>query len=167
MWPVLVSWGWVKVTVWSIYVVAGTIWASFMVWRRWREEANDEEIFNFTLWLTVWAVMGAVIWSLVEYGRVGMPVGWGIVGAVAAGGWWWCRKKGWDWLEIMDFLAVLGLWLWWAGSIAWGPAARWATVAASGGIVLEWYVRRFYRRFRWYKSGKMGLVGLTGLWWVA
>jgi hypothetical protein len=151
MWPTLVSLRGVPITWWGLFWITAIIWASFVIWRKMREDNISEEIFSLTVWLAAAALVGRAADSM------------GVAVATVAVLWWWCRRKEWDFWESLDFLAVVGLWLWLGGSLAWGPGAKWDLSAAVLGIILAWYIRENYRKFRWYASGKVGLVGLFSL----
>jgi hypothetical protein len=118
------------------------------MWRRLREDFTYDDVFTFTLWLAAAVLLGQKGDSM------------GVIALSAGALWWWCRKKEWDFWELIDFVSVVGLWLWFGSSLAWGPGAVWDTISALLGILLAWYIRNNYRRFRWYISGKLGLVGL-------
>ena len=151
MWPVLMTLGKIQISIWLLFFGPAVIWASFVLWQKMRNDYTNDEIFSFTLWLLAAAGLGMM---------AGKVVG---VMAAAAAGWWWCLKKKWDFWELFDFLGIVGLWLWLLGSLAWGPGAIWEALSATVGIILAWWVRSGYRKFTWYPSGKMGLVGMTGL----
>ncbi len=151
MWPVLLTLGKFHITVWLVFLGPAVIWASFVLWQKMRNDFTNDEIFSFFLWLLAAAGLGAM---------GGKVVG---VMVVLVTGWWWCLRKKWDFWELFDILAVTGLWLWLLGSLAWGPEAVWEMLSAIVGIVLAWWVRSGYRKFSWYPSGKMGLVGMVSL----
>lgn len=151
MWPTLLTLGGFKISIWLIFSLLALIWASFVTWLKMREDFTNEEIFTFTSWLIVgggiFFIGGKVI---------------GIAGLVAVL-WWWCYKNKWDFWDLFDFLAIVGLWWWLGGNLAWGMEALWQSVFAAVGIIIAWWVRTNYRKFRWYTSGRVGLVGLTVL----
>ena len=151
MWPVLITFSKFQITVWLVLFIPAVIWASFVLWQKMRNDFTNDEIFSFSLWLLAAAGLGAMGGKVV-----------GVI-AVLATGRWWCLRKKWDFWELFDILAVIGLWLWLLGSLAWGPEAVWEALSAIVGIVLAWWVRKGYRNFAWYPSGKMGLVGMVSL----
>lgn len=64
----------------------------------------------------------------------------------------------WDWLDV-TLLLSFGL-----GVIYYSFFGNWISIllAAIGGVVV-FITHRMYRRWGWYKSGKLGLSGLIGL----
>ena len=163
MWPVLFHLGRTGITWWMIYLVLAFIWSSFIIWKRLREDYTDEEIFTFNLFLMAWITAGALAGGWAEWGRPGAVSGWGMIITGVSALWQWCNRKKWDFWEISDFLAILALWMWLFGSLAWGPGAKWGFVAATIGILLISLIKNNYKKFRWYKSGRVGLTGLSAL----
>lgn len=160
MWPELINIQGFKVTWWGIYLVFGSVISSFLIWRKMRSDFSNDEIFGFTLNMMFGVVAGCMIGSVIETGRLPGLSGWGIT----LGGWWalrrWCAKQKWDFWELFDWIALSGLWLWFLGSMFYGYEARLALVGSFTGIMMTWVVRKNYRKFRWYPSGKDGIIGL-------
>jgi hypothetical protein len=108
-------------------------------------------------------VVGCILGSVVETGKWFELSGWGLVG----GGWWmlrrWCTAQKWDFWEVYDWVSVMSLWFWFLGSVFYGPGAKYAMVSSAVGIIVTWFVRSHYRKFRWYPSGKVGIVGLSAI----
>jgi hypothetical protein len=136
-------------------VMAGIL-SSFIIWRAWRSEYKDEEIFAFTVFLAAGGSAGGLFGGE-----------WGLVIGIIVLLWKWCRDKKWDFWEWADYLAVLGMWFWFWGSLSRGPDLFKEVVAAGSGVVILAMIKRTYRRLKWYKSGKMGLVFLGALMWFA
>lgn len=125
-----------------MYFVAG-----FFVWRRMREEYEEEEILKLIVLLGLAAGMGAVAFR--TWGAVGL--GLGTMG-------WWCRRKKWNFWEWLDAVMPVGLA---AGALS-GLDWVWAV-----GVGVVGVVGRTYRKWKWYRSGRPGLVGLTAVLFVA
>ncbi len=160
MWPELINIGGLKVTWWGIYLISALVISSFSIWRKMRSDFTSDEIFGFTLNLVFGLTVGCLIGSVIETGRLPGLSAWGIV----IGGWWalrrWCTMNKWDFWELFDWSALFGLWLWFWGSIFYGFGARFALAGSFAAIMVTWIVRKNYRKFRWYPSGKDGIVGL-------
>ena len=128
-----------------------------------RPDFSDEEIIKFTLNMSVGLVTGCILGGVIESGRWFELSGWGLVG----GGWWalrrWCNTQQWDFWEVYDWIAVMALWFWFLGSAFYGWGARYAFVSSFSGIIVTWFVKSHYRKFRWYPSGKVGIVGLSAV----
>ncbi|TSC83803.1 MAG: hypothetical protein G01um101416_1175 [Microgenomates group bacterium Gr01-1014_16] len=121
--------------------------AGFWVWRRMRGEYEDEEILKLEMILGLVVVAGWIAFRT-----------WGVVGAGLLVLGWWCRKKEWSFWEWMDVMMPAGL----AGGAIVG--LNWVWVV---GVGMVWLVGRTYRRWKWYRSGRAGLVGLVAVMFVA
>ncbi len=117
--------------------------AGFGVWRRMRGEYEEEEVLKLTVLLGLAIGVGAGIFRTL-----------GAVGLGMAGLGWWCRRKDWDFWEWMDAVMPAGLA---AGALV---VLNWVWAV---GVVMTWVVGRWYRGWKWYKSGKPGLVGLSAI----
>ena len=163
MWPNLLEYGWLKVSVFGIYMTIAAVWSSFVLWKRMRLDMADAEIFGMTINLAIGMAAGNMLWSLVETGKWFALSGWGIV----LGGFWvvwdWSKKNKFDFWELTDWLVVLALWFWFFGAIAYGPAAKYAVGYAFLTLVLIRIIRANYRKFGWYKSGRVGLTGMLAI----
>jgi len=130
------------------------IWGSFVVWRRMRPEYPEEDILSQLVWLAGAGVAGSLVSGWVSV--------WGMILAVSGVLWWQTKGREWDFWEWGDVVGSLSLWL---GAALSGLIGRgWLT----GGVLLAGAlavgaVGRIYRRFKWYKSGKLGFVFLTSL----
>lgn len=131
------------------------LWTSFYFWRILRIDYVESQVLIFS---AAWYVF-----TLIAV-RVGLmfhvPVWAGLLAGVAVCvgvGW---RLK-WDFGELwdLDLQATFGL-----GAIYFSYLHEWIYVLATvlAGLLL-YGVKRSYRRWRWYKSGKNGLVGSLGL----
>jgi len=162
MWPVLFNLGSVNITVFGLYLIVALLWPSFYIWRKLRSDATSNEIFEFTLYLFAMVLSGGVLAHFLDEGKLGIS-GWGsvVVGVFAL--LWWCRRKKWDFWEHFDWLSVLGILAWFWGGLAYGPGAATGIAGALVSLLVVGIVRSNYRRFRWYPSGRMGIVGLICL----
>lgn len=104
----------------------------------------------------------------------GLAAGWALrstwgamIGAVGLTVWWSVKNK-WKPLEIIDEVIPAGLVTLWAGLLIWKPGVNWLfeTLVVFGGFIIGWKIKRDYKGYRWYRSGKTGLVGLYFIgWW--
>lgn len=139
--------------------------ADFVLWRKWREEYSDEEIILFSLWAGISSITVGILsgwWQKGEW--AGNLTSWGILLGVFIAAWWWARIKKWDFWEVADTLTPILAWLW--AFLGWWEGQIEAIFALLGLLIVAW-VRRGYRQWRWYKSGKLGIVALVFLGWVA
>lgn len=131
------------------------VWGGYSVWKKTRLDYSREDIY-FTLTILVGAgVLGETAARFLGVSYWGMWLG----GLLGLG--WICKKKKWNfwewWDDITLSLGGVGLVL----ASVWG---RWAEVAV---LVWSWtmaYIMgKYYRKIRWYPSGK---PGITGIWYV-
>ncbi len=160
---------------WLLVLLVGP----FVIWRRIRDEYNDEDIVRLLLILVFFGLLGAKIF--------------GILGWIAQSGWqqemnWWMNSGLDIWGGVM--VGMAGMWwyhldrargltgdvedaiaegYWWVlvifalkrGLI--GLLSRdwislvWMLIWIVGLVVFYW-VRGKYRQFSWYPSGKVGFV---------
>lgn len=110
---------------------------SFILWREFKDQHDQEEIFTLTCLLTLVGILAGKINLMVAILAM-------IITLVI-----WCHKMKWnwgEWLDIFGLYGVLSLTLY-----------SWYFIFAFG---ILWLLKRYYRRFSWYKSGKPGFVGL-------
>lgn len=127
---------------WAIAVVVYFV-AGFFVWRKMREEYEEEEILKLIMLLGLGVGVGAAVFGT-----------WGAVGAGLAALVWRCRRKDWAFWEWLDAVAPAGLA---AGALV---SLNWVWGIGLAGV---WAAGRWYRKWKWYKSGRPGLVGLTAM----
>jgi hypothetical protein len=163
MWPAIFHLGKLGVTWWMVYLITAMFWSGFVIWKRMKEDFQNDEIFTFNFILVIWIVAGALAGGWLEWGGFGLISGWGMVITGVAALWQWCMRYKWDFWELADFLAILALWMWLLGSIAWGPEAKWGAGGAILGIILISLVKNNYKKFRWYKSGRVGITALAAI----
>ncbi|KKT77145.1 MAG: hypothetical protein UW73_C0027G0017 [Microgenomates group bacterium GW2011_GWB1_44_8] len=130
---------------------------NFWVWKNKRADYEEEGILGLWLWLVT------VTW-IASWGFRWWSLG-GVLLAVACALVFWCRKKKWDVWEWADVTTRSSLVF--AGSIALAKGSWIVGLGLWGGAVVLWVIAKTYRKWRWYKSGKMGLVALIGgIWWM-
>lgn len=141
------------------WVVIGgvVVGGSFGMWRRMRSEYPEEEVLTLCLLLTLAGVAGA---GMVKW------VGWwgvilGMTGVMAG----YCRVKGWDTWEWADLVGLVSLGLGWILVLAAGAGVGLAAAVLAGWVAVR-LTQGYYRSFKWYRSGRVGLVGLVSVvWW--
>lgn len=162
MWPAAVTLGKWQFTWWGLWLPVVFVLGSFILWRRIREDYDEEEIISLVILMALGAAVASLVLNLLIYRKTG----WWPVGAAAGGVAvlvTWCVKKGWEVWECLDaagdivLLAGVGVALGW-GIKAWPLAG----ILVLGLIVTE-LLRRGYRKIKLYKSGKPGLSGLVAL----
>lgn len=120
--------------------------ADFVLWKKLREEYRDEEILRFSIFVLVFGIIGYLFRKYFE--------GSGIVLSVVLGTYVWCKNNKWEFWELFDVLTPVAVFVWFGITFK---------IFALGLLFLLLLVKSNYRKFRWYKSGKMGLVGLSGV----
>ncbi len=163
MWPTLLDLGVIKITVCGSGLVIGFVLGSFGLWRRLRDDYDGEKLLTLWLWLVVTAWVGSGVWVWWDtawrqlYGALILPV------LVLM---WWSRRFKWHFWELLDTFAPVTLAVLVLAALGWGPAGALSAVAAGGGVIVTALVRKWYRTWRWYVSGKVGMVGIVAVaWW--
>jgi hypothetical protein len=137
-------------------------WISFVVWRKMRMDYEEEQILSLAMLMAVGMVGAGIAANLIVYGQLGLVRGVAMVMGIDIL-WWWCRRKSWDFWEWLDVWTGWGLFLLMIWSLIWGPER----FAYALGYGLAWIITLIaaanYRKFRWYKSGRVGFVGLFAL----
>lgn len=177
MLPVLISAGPMTIPTFGFFAVLAFIAASFLLWRKLKEDYPEEEIISFTILLTLFAILGGRIFYLVghfsefnfnlaewifwtRYPGFSLP---GAFLSMIPFALWWTRKNNWDFWVVVDG-AVWGL----LAALLLGSFGAWFSDGApptSAKIMLAvllfpltFYLFRNFRKFIWYKSGKPGFV---------
>jgi len=120
MFPVLISVGSFTFYTFNLFVILGLIVALYVVWKKAREEAEDEEkVLDISLLAIVfgllggrivegifsWRVFGVNIYKLLAFWIYpGFSV-WGAFGAAALALFWICKKRHLDLAKVLDYLA--------------------------------------------------------------
>lgn len=123
---------------------------SFGFWRQIRDEYKEEEILSLSVLLGFSAWLGVVVWGV-----------WAGVVSIMFVIMFWARRNKWDGWELFDKLGAIFLG---CGGVIWLMVGNWPKSAMwlISFIFIKVLGTR-YRSFRWYKSGKLGFVGLISL----
>lgn len=154
--------------IWDIvrYAVIGVtgVGVSFSLWRRMRPEYEQEKILSLFLVVFLSFMGGGILGGWLVDGRWSWWSGLGVLTGILALVRITSGLK-WDVWEWWDELVQTGL--------GWGTVinlleGKWlnAIFLCCGVIFVKW-INNNYRKFRWYISGRLGLVGLAGVtWWL-
>lgn len=177
MLPTLLSIGPISISPLTLLVPIAFVLASFILWRTLREDYPEEEIIGLTIYLTLVFLTGARLsyiffhfnkfqFSLLKWLLIGHYPGfsfWGGFCACLGLLIFWSRKKKWDFWQVVEviipawFLVMVlvgtGLYLTSGELIFLGEALLGLTL-----LLFSRFLRRKYRSFVWYKSGKLGFV---------
>lgn len=142
-----------------LVLILAVMLAEFRLWRRMRIDAPEEDIFGLSFWILVGGGLGTAVGGVIGVWSWGMFIG--AAGAV----WLYCQKRKWNFWEIWDeiVISIFGVGL--VGGLITGMWTNAAVMA--GGIILTLISGKTYRKFKWYKSGKPGFIGILGLIWMA
>ncbi len=158
MWPGLVISRSGSVSAFEAAVVLAVVGVSFWWWREMRLDCDEEKMLA-GMW-RLGLFLAVALWLVRKIPGVQTGIMW----LVTVGWWWrWCRYNKWDiweWLDVMVPSLLL------AGSgvnFAWGPKRLEYGAGYLAVWVADLVIARVYRNFKWYKSGRVGFVGLAGL----
>lgn len=160
MWPVLFKVRNLEVTVFVV-AMAVMFWVvSFLVWRRMNRDYEEEKIFMLLVVMMVAGIVSSYVWSWVIYREWGTSL-YGAILGVVAGLWLWCKSNNWNFWEWADVVGGIFLPMMAVGGLAWGPAGltRFAGAVLLGLVAVG--LTDNYRKFRWYKSGRVGFGALV------
>lgn len=151
--------------------------ASFILWRGLKEDYPEEEIISLTIYLALIFLGGArIVYIITHFEEFQFfPLRWLLPGHypgfsffggfLACLGWliFWSKRKAWDFWEIVEVLVFA-----WFVSVALVGAGLYLISGrliflgeALLGLVLlpfSLFLKKKYRTFVWYKSGKLGFV---------
>lgn len=180
MLPVLFSVGPITISTFGVFIALTFVLASYLLWRSLKEDYPEEEIINYTILLTLVALLGGrILYSLAHFSDFGFSLGkWvlltrfpgmSLAGALLGGvifSLYWTKKNGWDFWVLADNVMIaffsalvlggLGAWLS-DGSMQTLLGTFWAILVLFGSLFLT----QNFRKFIWYKSGKPGFVACT------
>lgn len=123
----------------------GFLWTTYVAWKNLKNDYDEEEILTF---MSLLGLVGLIV------GYALLLREWGVMFPALIFLIWWSKKHRWNIGEWLDVLVPCGLLV---GALT---IPLWPLVIIYIGVML---LKRFYRQFTWYKSGKPGLVGLVGL----
>lgn len=153
---------WITYIRWALTAIL-IVGFCFSWWRRLRAEQKQETIYELMSWVILAAAAAGVLGYKLIYRQWGWWEGSGVLAGLAAVA-IACRKTEgdfWEWLDMLAFIVMA-----WAGALTlvWGQYLKAELMAA--GLIFLWIVKRTYRNWRWYKSGRPGAIGMVGLvWW--
>lgn len=158
-----------------LWAVVG-IFGSFVLWRRIKEDYLEHEAIELVTRVTVSSlILGLLVRLIFVWIRVpvspqfGASAGvdlWGVLLAGYAAIIWSHKKLKWWWGEALDGFMEAVLW----GSLVvalltWGTGLwalrvdAWLYVVLSiGGVITFYWLKKRYRSFHWYESGRVGFV---------
>lgn len=154
MWPGFEFLG-LKVSVFGIGMAVSFVMLNFWIWREARREYPEEEVITMTIILTILGLVGFAMWRWTSIG--------GVLALEILGLKLWAQRHKWDFWEWLDLIGRLSLRWGILVSLAWGPDTWPGSLSLLVGAILVETIRRYYRRFSWYKSGKLGFVGLSSI----
>ncbi len=160
---------------WSLALAA--ILSSFSIWRQLKEDYPEEIIFSSTLAVALAAFLGArLLFVLLNFNQFGfslvnwlaLPIGenfsltGAFLGAVLLGFWrnWRLKQNPWEFLDALTrplfyFLFATGLGAFLTEGERWSLA--YLALGFFGLLNYPW-LKKKYRSFAWYQSGKMGFL---------
>lgn len=182
MLPYLFQLGSFRISTFGFFVAISFMIASFVLWKYFREDYPEEEILTFTIYLFLTSLIGARIFYIAE----NFPVfglyfdkwlfwskypGFSFIGAFLGGGFflnYWVKKKKWDLWLLADKTVIIFFLVQMIGGIGLvlSTVNRFDFIRlliVTGLFFLSYYLLGHYRKFVWYKSGKIGFVACFGL----
>lgn len=177
--PAIFKLGPIVLSTFGFFAVIAFIVFSFILWRILKEDYREEEILTFTIFVALVGLAGARIgfclfnfeefvspWKWVLFNRFpGFSFLTGILASMAAI-FWWVRKRSWDFWLLADSATFASL---------WGFGFAGIGLFLSNGALKDLYriflivftlglahiFAKRYRKFIWYKSGKLGFVACS------
>lgn len=177
MLPVLFSVGPITIHTFGVFAALAFISASFLAWRKLREDYHEEEILSYAILATLFAILGGRIsylaghffdfglnvekWLLL-FRFPGLSLPGAFLGAVIFSA-YWIKRKNWDVWIVGDGIVFAVLSALILGSIgAYLSDGSLSTLAdlvlavLTLGVAILLFPR--YRKFIWYKTGRPGFV---------
>ena len=177
MLPILFTLGPLTISPLTILVPFAFILASYLLWHDLREDYSEEEIISLTIYLTLAFLIGARLvhvlsrfsdfqFSLLKWLLIGHYPGFSFIGGlIACLGWlfFWSKKKNWDFWQVIEIIVPAGLTaivLVGTGLYLTGGETLFLGEAILALLLLFFsrFLRKKYRTFAWYKSGKLGFA---------
>lgn len=184
MFPAQINLGPLGLPTFGFFAAFAFILASFLIWRKLREDYPEEEILTFTIWLALVVFLGGRLFYLINYfADFGFDLGkwllfnrypgFSFVGSFLGGiifSFYWVRKKNWDFWIIIDNLIQVFLFVFLVcglGALLEKPSFAERIIQETiflkvffslVVLLLSFLVERHFRKFIWYKSGKPGFT---------
>jgi prolipoprotein diacylglyceryltransferase len=151
--------------------------ASFILWRNLKEDYSEEEIISLTIYLTLVFLLGARLtyifyhferfqFSLLKWLLVVHYPGFSFFGGfLACIGLlvFWSKRKKWDFWQVVE--VIIPAWFWAMVLVGTGLYLTSGELIFLGEaflgfllLLLARFLKKRYRSFIWYKSGKLGFV---------
>jgi len=140
---------------WSLFLAA--FLSSFSLWRKLKEDFEEEEIFSLTLLVLIVCFLGGWLWQkLVFFVYLSFWLGVGVIKLWAVK----FKKNVW---EILDGFAWWNLFFLFFGGLGLflesdGLGNLGLCLAGLLGFLFYAFFQKKYRSFGWYKSGKTGFL---------
>ncbi len=156
--------------------------ASYLLWHNLREDYSEEEIISLTIYLALAFLVGARLahvlyhfsdfqFSLVKWLLIGRYPGFSFSGGfLTCLGllFFWSKRKNWDFWQLGEVVVPAGLLV--TVMVSTGLFLTGGETVFLGEAVLallllffSHFLRKKYRTFVWYKSGKLGFVSCFSL----
>lgn len=181
MFPILIKVGPLDISTYGFFTAISFVVFSFMLWRSLRDDYPEEDILTFTIYLFLGAFIGSrIIYILANIGDFNLNFGrWLLFGSypgLASSGvivgtfiiyYVWNKRRSWDfWLVgdklifaflVAEVISHIGVFLSTARVIDLGRIILSAFLLVVIGIIAK-----NYRKYLWYKSGKVGFTACAG-----
>lgn len=146
----------------------GIILFLFFYWRSLREDHTSQEIFSSSLIIIGAILTGSLIGSalvpVVGPTRIFSPRGlwfWGAAIGLVLGFIYTHKKYKFRLFEMIETVCIASLF--WLLTLSIREAIWPISIGFALLILLFFFLKKNYRRFNWYKSGKVGFAGLASL----
>ncbi len=128
----------------GVILSLGFLFSAYVAWKNLKSDYDEEKILTLVSLLGIVGVLSGYAVRLHE---------WGVMFPALMVLGLWCRKYKWNMGEWLDVLVPQGL-------LITALMGLWPLILVYVCIMV---LKRHYRKFSWYKSGKPGLIGLAGL----
>lgn len=128
----------------AVILSLGFLFSAYVAWKNLKSDYDEEKILTLVSLLGIVGVLSGYAINLHE---------WGVMFPALMVLGLWCRKYKWNMGEWLDVLVPQGL-------LITALMGLWPLILVYVCIMV---LKRHYRKFSWYKSGKPGLIGLAGL----
>lgn len=150
----------------AVFYLAGTFCLAFVLWRKLKEDYQEDLIFYLTIILVGTLLLASKIFGtyLPDFSFLGTIVSLIFITLYSF------KKLGFKFFESIDALSMGGLWFLFFLGADWllkigvfAPAAVLNILVISLSLLSYKFFLSRYRRFSWYPSGKVGFPGLASL----